>query len=366
VEDAILCTPEFRAGILRKCELYITFIHLSNNVSQRGGAHLGSINITGAQIGRQQRQASPDDENAYRHAFLIIEQPKKGAAPARHVLCAASDAERDDWVDVLVRSVALAYPSSASSVSGSSDAGYSYGEQSYPPSDSTLNPSRPSTSSSIPSDQGPPGSSPVERIGGQGYSDAQLAQRIIERNGYGSQGGASPGSVALSSSLPSNLDNNTAASYNQTRSNSSLGHYTDSKDPRVASQYPDSRSNPSQMHEQMVAPRKDKAGRTSYHPSLGMKNNPNDRGDDSSAGESTTAGSVLGTGVKKISGPLNAQPIPPGAKFGNKDALAPDSSPIGEKDRKTKSTRFWPTFGKGTFRSGVEMRWILMEMLNHP
>ena len=262
--------------------------------------------------------------------------------------------------------MAPTYNSSVSSVSGSSGAGYSYGEEPYPLSDSTLNPSRPSTSSSIPSDQGPPGNSPIDRMGGQGYSDAQVAQRIIERNGYGSQGGTSPGSVALSSSLPSNLDNNTAATYNQTRSNSSLGNYADSKDPRVASQHPDSRSNPPQMHEQMAPPRKDKSGRTSYHPSLGMKNSPNDRGDDSSAGESTTAGSILGSGVKKISGPLNAQPIPPGAKFGNKDALTSDSSPVGERDRKSKSTRFWPTFGKGTFRPGVEMRWILMEMRNHP
>src|ERR1700742_4780427 len=85
---------------------------------QRGGTHLGSIIITGSQIGRQQKQASSDDENAYRHAFLIIEQGKKGAAPSRHVLCAASDAERDEWVDVLVRSVALA-------------SGSAYGDDSY-------------------------------------------------------------------------------------------------------------------------------------------------------------------------------------------------------------------------------------------
>ncbi|KAG9086221.1 hypothetical protein FRC06_003217, partial [Ceratobasidium sp. 370] len=38
----------------------------------RGGAHLGSIPIVGSKIGRQQRQSDPDDENADRHAFLIV------------------------------------------------------------------------------------------------------------------------------------------------------------------------------------------------------------------------------------------------------------------------------------------------------
>ncbi|KAG8684297.1 hypothetical protein FRC09_015479, partial [Ceratobasidium sp. 395] len=74
----------------------------------RGGAHLGSIALAGSQIGRQQRQASrdADDENAYRHAFLIIEG-KRGPSGAlnRHVLCAESDEERDSWVEVLVRYV---------------------------------------------------------------------------------------------------------------------------------------------------------------------------------------------------------------------------------------------------------------------
>ena len=72
--------------------------------------HLGSITITGAQIGRQQRAGAlqgVDEDNEYRHAFLIIEA-KKGqsiSSNPRHVLCAGSDADRDSWVDVLVRCV---------------------------------------------------------------------------------------------------------------------------------------------------------------------------------------------------------------------------------------------------------------------
>lgn len=92
------------------------------NIEQKDGHHLGSIALTHAQIGRQQSQdRSQDgagdgvrdavsDPNSYRHAFLILE-PKKGQAVdtkknpsnvTRHVLCAETDQERDDWVDALM------------------------------------------------------------------------------------------------------------------------------------------------------------------------------------------------------------------------------------------------------------------------
>ncbi|KAF9952254.1 hypothetical protein BGZ70_000669 [Mortierella alpina] len=89
--------------------------------SQKDGHHLGSIALTNAQIGRQQSQdkgqeGSGDgnnaaDPNSYRHAFLILE-PKKGQTVVdakknpnsviRHVLCAETDQERDDWVEALM------------------------------------------------------------------------------------------------------------------------------------------------------------------------------------------------------------------------------------------------------------------------
>ncbi|EJU03903.1 RhoGAP-domain-containing protein [Dacryopinax primogenitus] len=101
----------------------------------RGGAHLGSIQLQNAKIGRQQRATASssssslalsrettssttgpnpnnsdlEDENAYRHAFLIIEQ-REGKAPVKHVLCAESDEERDSWVEHLVRYVGPAGP----------------------------------------------------------------------------------------------------------------------------------------------------------------------------------------------------------------------------------------------------------------
>ena len=72
-------------------------------------AHLLSIVITSAHIGRQQHTSDNDDKN-YCHALLIIEVKKGplGGSPLRHVLCVESDAKRDSWVDILVRYVSCA------------------------------------------------------------------------------------------------------------------------------------------------------------------------------------------------------------------------------------------------------------------
>lgn len=76
-----------------------------------GGAHLGTIKLQGAQIGRQSHQndaSSPtggtdDADNQYRHAFLILEPKKKDpSSMTKHVLCAESDKERDLWVNILL------------------------------------------------------------------------------------------------------------------------------------------------------------------------------------------------------------------------------------------------------------------------
>ncbi|TPX16461.1 uncharacterized protein E0L32_003755 [Thyridium curvatum] len=81
-----------------------------------GGAHLGTIKLQNAQIGKQAQaqqndNSSPargagtdDSDNQYRHAFLILEPKKKDpSAMTKHVLCAESDRERDQWVDTLLR-----------------------------------------------------------------------------------------------------------------------------------------------------------------------------------------------------------------------------------------------------------------------
>ena len=80
-----------------------------------GGPHLGAIKLQNAQIGKQQQQLdnqSPsrgdvdDPDNQYRHAFLILEPKRKDSTSlVRHVLCAESDKERDDWVKALLQYV---------------------------------------------------------------------------------------------------------------------------------------------------------------------------------------------------------------------------------------------------------------------
>ncbi|KAF2657329.1 hypothetical protein K491DRAFT_329729 [Lophiostoma macrostomum CBS 122681] len=79
-----------------------------------GGAHLGTIKLLSAQIGKQSQQQtnqSPQrrddsEDNQYRHAFLILEPKRKDSSSlVRHVLCAESDEERDAWVDALLQHV---------------------------------------------------------------------------------------------------------------------------------------------------------------------------------------------------------------------------------------------------------------------
>ncbi|KAF2765988.1 RhoGAP-domain-containing protein [Teratosphaeria nubilosa] len=74
-----------------------------------GGAQLGSIKLLNAQIGKQSAQsqaAQEDEDNQYRHAFLILEPKKKDSSSlVRHVLCAESDEERDAWVEALLQYV---------------------------------------------------------------------------------------------------------------------------------------------------------------------------------------------------------------------------------------------------------------------
>jgi RalA-binding protein 1 len=76
-----------------------------------GGAHLGSIKLQNAQIGKQSSSDSPgqsgdEAESQYRHAFLILEPKRKDSTSlVRHVLCAESDRERDEWVAALLHYV---------------------------------------------------------------------------------------------------------------------------------------------------------------------------------------------------------------------------------------------------------------------
>ncbi|KXJ91611.1 hypothetical protein Micbo1qcDRAFT_175797 [Microdochium bolleyi] len=75
-----------------------------------GGAHLGTIKLQKAQIGKQSQHNTDagsangeDSDNQYRHAFLVLEPKKKDSSShVKHVLCAESDVERDEWVETLL------------------------------------------------------------------------------------------------------------------------------------------------------------------------------------------------------------------------------------------------------------------------
>ncbi|KAJ6605607.1 hypothetical protein DFH09DRAFT_1422894 [Mycena vulgaris] len=67
----------------------------------RGGTLLASVDLTGSQIGTQQKRPDNDENMDYRHAFLIIEAKKIANRKIRYVLCAKSDKERDEWVKIL-------------------------------------------------------------------------------------------------------------------------------------------------------------------------------------------------------------------------------------------------------------------------
>ena len=73
-----------------------------------GGPQIGTIRISHAKIGIQKPEdpASTDPDDQYRHAFLVQEPKKKdSAAYVRHILCAESDADRDQWVAALLHYV---------------------------------------------------------------------------------------------------------------------------------------------------------------------------------------------------------------------------------------------------------------------
>ncbi|KAI9835493.1 MAG: hypothetical protein M1837_003777 [Sclerophora amabilis] len=80
-----------------------------------GGHLLGAIKLQQSKIGKQSSRIannSPsrgdvdDSDNQYRHAFLILEPKKKDSnSLVRHILCAESDVERDEWVSALLQHV---------------------------------------------------------------------------------------------------------------------------------------------------------------------------------------------------------------------------------------------------------------------
>ncbi|OSD03019.1 hypothetical protein PYCCODRAFT_1444756 [Trametes coccinea BRFM310] len=330
----------------------------------RGGTHLGSITITGAQIGRQQRTAEKregDEDNEYRHAFLIIEAKRApNGSTARHVLCAESDEERDSWVEELVRYVTGTYndeqgpvpnniggPSPVAMSSAAQSAQPRSSTSSNPPTDLLTTPTRRSTKEiviakgpAMPISQLAPDSSNAKLFSATSYSDMasnspakSIAPSVAERL---------EGDVPLSSSLPVSSplveEPETSIALGQ-RANSELGHYPDLVDQRAAA----SRS-PEQMKRNKDKRRSMKPVKTPSIP---------ERSERSSSPEKDATPNtprVDAHGKVKISGPMNGTPIPAGYKFG-KDAPPPEQPPMptSTRDRaeKTKSRTAFKGWGFG-------------------
>jgi RalA-binding protein 1 len=97
-----------------KARFFVLDGPIFNYYESPGGPHLGKIKLQKSQIGKQQQSEnqSPsrgdvdDTDNQYRHAFLILEPKRKDSSSlVRHVLCAESDKERDQWVEALLQYV---------------------------------------------------------------------------------------------------------------------------------------------------------------------------------------------------------------------------------------------------------------------
>lgn len=340
-----------------------------NKLTQRGGAHLGSITITGAQIGRQQRAGTSqgvDEDNEYRHAFLIIEV-KKGQSSSsnpRHVLCAESDTDRDSWVDVLVRHVNGGYYDEQQTLPSSSSSTYSSG----------LSPIVTTVALSGGHDSAQPRSS----TSSVGYSEQTLipSKRGYSRDDPGrpthgtlQEDGNSLSEDPVSSSLPSSspLDGD-GHSLSVPRSHSSLGHDDSSSDTKGTPSRPHHLpiSNPTSSPEYHRS--KDRDKRRSVQPLKVSSGMPKASLDGRSASPDIHTPRIDQNGKVKISGPIGGAPIPAGYKFGasgkekEKDPMEQLTS-SSDRREKAKSKMFW---GFGRPNGTLFALFPLLSFLRHP
>ncbi|KAG1869493.1 hypothetical protein F4604DRAFT_1773563 [Suillus subluteus] len=355
----------------------------------RGGAHLGSIVITSAQIGRQQRTADNDDERNYRHAFLIIEAKKAlNGSHSRHVLCAESDAERDSWVDILVRYVsgtfnedpAISISAAPSPVSINVNVPPAQGLGSAQPRSSTSSTQDGSVSTPnakramramsrddisrgtavpinqlaqdgtnaklfhsapvpvVTQDSRPHSASPTKELDPSAhherdhYTAEETARRILER------GLSSGSSEQLSNSLPTSSPlEGSSGNLMYLRANSELGHYSDlqrGSHPKQESFSPENKS------------KEQRRDRKSVHPGLSAIASPTASNFvDRALSPEPSATPLKGGDRAKISAPMNGAPIPAGYKFGGKDAPSESSTSSSDRREKAKSRSFW-NFGR--------------------
>ncbi|KAJ3984147.1 hypothetical protein F5890DRAFT_1518874 [Lentinula detonsa] len=324
-----------------RLDIFVTVLDNHLFDKQRGGTHLGSITVTGAQIGRQQRNNTAlDEEKEYRHAFLIVEAKKgpSGVHP-RHVLCAESDAERDSWVEILVRYFTGMYseePVAYTTVSAAPPSLYANGvtqpAHGVPRTSVSTDPPRKPTRGfskddigaekrAVPLSQLPQDATNAKLFSRPSQDDysyssspsksipATADNRIPERVQQG-QPSSLPDSSPLSNPPPFDPEH---------RANSEMGHYTDIQTLR---------GQPRQSPE-LYRHR----GESSKQPQVPSPVGPM---------PTERVPSPEKMDKVKISGPMNGAPIPAGYKFGkdnsSETSLTPSSS---DRREKAKSRSFW-------------------------
>ncbi|PWN45244.1 RhoGAP-domain-containing protein [Ceraceosorus guamensis] len=357
---------------------------------QPGGTQLGAISIAGAQIGRQQRSSSAEmDENSYRHAFLILEtrppltRSEAAQAPVRHVLCAENDAERDEWVDVLVRAVShidrckvareqaarLARDPATTAAAGGASG-------SAPPGTGASLADRSNTSrSGSLGEHGRPGVVPMSPP-----SHGTIAsRRVVQDQSFDTGRTYAPGSGALYQQQPpsqatSSQQNQRTPLYSQPSGQDGLPPRKGSWDVAAGLQP----ANPLSNSPAVASPRSRGANLprgASAQQEIGSSAFP---GPSASAQQLNAAASLLpatsaaagraGENANRasmrpaISRPMNGQPIPAGARFGSKDdsMSSVDGTVVSisskGQDAPGKKPRFWHRFGNSDKSAPAEPR----------
>ncbi|KAH9933347.1 uncharacterized protein B0H18DRAFT_983177 [Fomitopsis serialis] len=304
----------------------------------RGGAHLGSITITGAQIGRQQKapdRRDADEDNEYRHAFLIIEARRSpSGSTTRHVLCADSDEERDSWVEELVRYVTGAYSEDQVAIVQNGPSPIAVGSAASAQSRSSISTNAPSEFST-PNGRRDVGRGDVANGRMQTYAYESTPSPVKSMATPSPLERASIDVAPLSNSMPTTSpliseDAEMPAPVSQ-RANSEMGHYADLRTP-----------DQSRKNRRRMSINPNRAPVPERAPSIPERTPSPEK----EAAMATTP-KVDAHGKVKISGPMNGTPIPAGYKFGGKDEK-PEPAPPSQSDRreKAKSRTFWGAFGR--------------------
>jgi RalA-binding protein 1 len=278
---------------------------------QRGGPSLGTITITGAQIGKQGRLNEAAEEKDSKHAFLILENHRKGTV-TRHVMCAASDKERDGWIARLVEQVdSNSSPSATPAVS---------------PPPSVAAP-QPAPTQTAPPPGNAPGNGPAAvALQRKRSTSRKLSKDVIVTNAQPMGAMPTTGKFANipSPGMINSLEANKSQSTQSTGNGSSSAPISQSSTLMTMSETSQSiqsdrnRPSTSASHHETTTPRTNKR-QSNMAPTR----------------QSSVPPSRQYTPAYLTNLSTNGMSAPPGSM--------PD---MRERDRKAKSGRFWPSFGK--------------------